>query len=229
MINLVTEMDRLSEAEIVSILNREFPEFGILAEESDEKKGGAPYRWILDPLDGTTNYAHGYPFFSISLALEKDGEVVWGIVYDPLREEIFMGELGKGASVNGKLLKVSATENVGSSFLCTGFPYDVRESSENNLSYFNRFTKTARAIRRDGSAALDLCYVAMGRFDGFWEVKLHPWDTAAGSLIVKEAGGQVTDFKGAPFNLNGNELLASNGLIHKDMVTVLSYREGNSA
>ncbi len=225
-INLVTEMDHRSEAAIISILSREFPDFGILAEESDEKAGADNCRWILDPLDGTTNYAHGYPFFSIALAFECEAKILWGVVYDPLREEIFIGERGKGAVLNEKPITVSTTEHISASFLSTGFPYDVRESRENNLIHFNNFATIAQAIRRDGSAALDLCYVAMGRFDGFWELKLHPWDTAAGALIVSEAGGQVTDFKGNAFAIDNPEILATNGHIHGEMVNVLSQGRG---
>jgi len=215
-------MDQRSEALIIDILSREFPDYGILAEESAEQKGSASGRWIIDPLDGTTNYAHGYPFFCISLALEDKGKIVWGVVYDPLRDELFAGESGNGAFLNGTPLTVSATDNLGSGFLSTGFPYDVRESADDNVLHFSRFAKRARAIRRDGSAALDLCYVALGRFDGFWEPKLHPWDTAAGSLIVIEAGGRVTDYSGNPFFLDSREILATNGLIHQEMIDVLS-------
>jgi myo-inositol-1(or 4)-monophosphatase len=221
-INLVTEMDHRAEAAVIEILEKEFPSHSILTEESNGREGSSSYRWILDPLDGTTNYAHGYPFFCVSLALEKDGQIIWGIIYDPLREELFAAEAGRGASVNGRALQVSATRLMHQSFLCTGFPYDMRESTEDNLRYFSRFAKIAQAIRRDGSAALDLCYVAMGRFDGFWEMKLNPWDVAAGGLIVTEAGGRVTNFSGNPFTINGQEILATNGLIHEDMLSMLS-------
>jgi myo-inositol-1(or 4)-monophosphatase len=215
-------MDHRAEAAVIEILGKEFPAHGILTEESKGREGSGAYRWILDPLDGTTNYAHGYPFFCVSLALEKDGQIIWGIIYDPLREELFAAEAGRGATVNGRALKVSATRHIHQSFLCTGFPYDMRESPEDNLRYFSRFAKIAQAIRRDGSAALDLCYVAMGRFDGFWEMKLNPWDVAAGGLIVTEAGGSVTGFSGDPFTIHGKEILATNGLIHEEMLTVLS-------
>ena len=217
-------MDHRAEAAVIEILETAFPDHGILTEESKGREGSGSYRWILDPLDGTTNYAHGYPFFCVSLALEKDGQIIWGIIYDPLREELFAAEAGRGATVNGKALQVSATRHIQQSFLCTGFPYDMRESSEDNLRYFSRFAKTVQAIRRDGSAALDLCYVAMGRFDGFWEMKLNPWDVAAGSLIVTEAGGRVTDFSGDHFSIHGQEILASNGLIHDEMLRVLSLQ-----
>jgi myo-inositol-1(or 4)-monophosphatase len=223
-INLVTEMDHRAEAAVIEILEMAFPDHGILTEESKGREGSGSYRWILDPLDGTTNYAHGYPFFCVSLALEKDGQIIWGIIYDPLREELFAAEAGRGATVNGKALQVSATRHIQQSFLCTGFPYDMRESRDDNLRYFSRFAKTVQAIRRDGSAALDLCYVAMGRFDGFWEMKLNPWDVAAGSLIVTEAGGRVTDFSGNHFSIHGQEILASNGLIHDQMLRVLSLQ-----
>jgi len=217
-------MDHRAETAVIEILETAFPDHGILTEESKGREGSGSYRWILDPLDGTTNYAHGYPFFCVSLALEKDGQIIWGIIYDPLREELFAAEAGRGATVNGKALQVSATRHIQQSFLCTGFPYDMRESSEDNLRYFSRFAKTVQAIRRDGSAALDLCYVAMGRFDGFWEMKLNPWDVAAGSLIVTEAGGRVTDFSGDHFSIHGQEILASNGLIHDEMLRVLSLQ-----
>ena len=215
-------MDHRAEAAVIEILEKAFPDHGILTEEGKGREGSGSYRWILDPLDGTTNYAHGYPFFCVSLALEKDGQIVWGIIYDPLREELFAAEAGRGATVNGRALQVSVTRHIRQSFLCTGFPYDMRESSEDNLHYFSRFAKTAQAIRRDGSAALDLCYVAMGRFDGFWEMKLNPWDVAAGGLIVTEAGGSVTDFSGDPFTIHGQEILATNGRIHEEMLKVLS-------
>jgi len=221
-INLVTEMDHCAEAAVIEILEKAFPDHGILTEESKGREGSGSYRWILDPLDGTTNYAHGYPFFCVSLALEKDGQIVWGIIYDPLRDELFEAAVGMGAMVNGKPLTVSNTRHIQQSFLCTGFPYDMRESREDNLRYFSRFAKIAQAIRRDGSAALDLCYVAMGRFDGFWEMKLNPWDVAAGGLIVTEAGGSVTDFSGDPFTIHGQEILATNGRIHEEMLKVLS-------
>lgn len=221
-INLVTEMDHRVEEAVIEILKKKFPDHGILTEESGGCKGKGEYRWILDPLDGTTNYAHGYPFFCVSLALEKERRIIWGAVYDPLRDELFEAETENGATINGARISVSATKHLHHSLICTGFPYDVRESSDDNLLYFNQFTKSAQAIRRDGSAALDLCYVAMGRFDGFWEMKLNPWDTAAGSLIVIEAGGTVTDFNGNAYSIAAGEILATNGFIHNEMVRVLS-------
>jgi myo-inositol-1(or 4)-monophosphatase len=220
-INLVTDIDRLSEKTIVEIIMDKYPDHQILAEESEGKRSESPYRWIIDPLDGTTNYAHGFPFFCVSIALEKDREIILGIIYDPLLEEFFVAEKGKGAYLNKKKIEVSSTDNLIHSLLATGFPYDLRESEENNIDHFNNFIMSAQAVRRAGSAALDLCYVAMGRFDGFWELKLSPWDVAAGSLIVKEAGGIVTDFKGGDFDIYSKEILASNKKIHNEMVQVL--------
>ncbi|MDY6856219.1 MAG: inositol monophosphatase family protein [Thermodesulfobacteriota bacterium] len=220
-INLVTHIDRLSEETIVDIIRDRYPDHQILAEESEGKKSESKYRWIIDPLDGTTNYAHGFPFFCVSIALEKDSEIILGIIYDPLLEELFIAEKDKGAYLNKKKITVSSTEDLIHSLLATGFPYDLRETDENNLDHFSNFIMSAQAVRRAGSAALDLCYVAMGRFDGFWELKLSPWDVAAGSLIVKEAGGIVTDFKGRGFDIYSKEIVASNKKIHKEMVEVL--------
>jgi len=221
-VNLVTDIDRRSEEAIIGFLSAEFPEHGMLAEERPEIVGRSPYRWILDPLDGTTNYAHGYPCVCISLALEYQSEIVWGAVYDPLREELFTAEQHHGATLNERSIRVSATRSVGQALLCTGFPYDIDESADNNIQHFERFARVAQAIRRDGSAALDLCYVACGRFDGYWEMKLSPWDIAAGWLMVTEAGGRATAFAGPPLDLRSGEVLASNGLIHGEMKNVLA-------
>jgi myo-inositol-1(or 4)-monophosphatase len=214
-INLVTEVDRICEQGIVEIIRKAFPEHNILTEETPMPQGSSPYRWIIDPLDGTTNYAHGYPCFCTSVALEQEGKVVLGAVYDPLLDELFTAQQGKGAFLNGARISVSATERLTEALLCTGFPYDLRESPVNNLDYFNHFIMEARAIRRDGSAALDLCYVAVGR------LKLNPWDVAAGKLLVEEAGGVVTDFSGGPLDIYGQETLATNGRIHEEMMGVL--------
>jgi myo-inositol-1(or 4)-monophosphatase len=221
-INLVTEVDRRCEQRIVGIIKKAFPEHNILTEETPmTDKLPSPYRWIIDPLDGTTNYAHGYPCFSTSIALELEGEICLGAVYDPLLDELFLARQGKGAFLNNEQIFVSKTEQLTNALICTGFPYDVRESPENNLDHFNRFIMEARAIRRDGSAALDLCYVAAGRFDGFWELKLYPWDVAAGKLIIEEAGGRVTDFGGDSLDIYNKQILASNGRIHEEMIMVL--------
>ncbi len=220
-VNLVTEMDLLSERMIVTEISKQYPDHGILAEEKTHREGDSPYRWVVDPLDGTTNYAHGYPVFSVSIGLEKDGEMILGVVYDPSRDELFVGEKGKGASLNGRRIRVSSVRRLSRALLATGFPYDIRESSANNFDHFRNFALRVHAVRRAGSAALDLCYVASGRFDGFWEMKLGPWDMAAGSLIVREAGGKVTNFLGKPIHLDGEQVLASNGRIHREMIAVL--------
>ncbi|MBI5380256.1 MAG: inositol monophosphatase [Nitrospirae bacterium] len=221
-VDLVTESDHLAEALLVRRIRRVFPDHAILTEERPELATGSSYRWILDPLDGTTNYAHGYPCFAVSIALEARGRVVLGVVYDPMREELFLAEEGKGATCNGRRIRVSGERNLSRSLLVTGFAYDVRESPDNNLDHFARFTLKAQGVRRTGSAALDLCYVAAGRFDGFWELKLQPWDTAAGMLIVRMAGGRVTDFAGRPFRQGEPTIIASNGRLHRAMLGILA-------
>ncbi len=220
-LDLVTEADTASEETILSLLEKRLPGTSVLAEESGETRRDANQRFIVDPLDGTTNFAHGYPCFAVSIAYEKEGLIRAAVVYDPLREELFVAEEGAGAFVNGKKLQVSQTRHLDKALLVTGFPYDLRQDVKASLRLFNRFMGEARAIRRDGSAALDLCYVAAGRYDGFWEEKLSPWDTAAGSLLVTEAGGQVSDFSGGPFNCRGAALLSTNGLVHPAMLRIL--------
>jgi myo-inositol-1(or 4)-monophosphatase len=219
-IDLVTEADKMSENLIIGAIRRNFPDHGILSEESPEILDGSAMRWIIDPLDGTTNYAHGYPVFCVSIALEKDGTIILGVIYDPTRRDIFVALRGEGAYLNGKRLAVSPTSDLNRSLLATGFPYDIRESKENNLSNFNMMAKEAQAVRRAGSAALDIAYVACGRFDGFWELKLKPWDTAAASLVIAEAGGKTTDITGRPWNLFSPHILVSNGRIHEQMIAV---------
>lgn len=223
-IDIVTEMDKKAEDLIIKTIKKEFPEHGILTEESSEQKTGSEYRWIIDPLDGTTNYSHGFPVFCVSIALERNGEIMLGVVYNPMLKELFTAEKGKGAYLNNKKIKVSNIKELTKSLLATGFPYDVRTSKRNNIANFANFAVKAQAIRRAGSAALDMCYVACGRFDGFWELKLKPWDTAAAMLIIKEAGGMVTDFNGGSFSFSSSETLASNGLIHADMISVLQNK-----
>ena len=220
-INLVTEVDTICEARIIEIIKKAFPEHNILTEETPMPEGSSPYRWIIDPLDGTTNYVHGYPCFCTSIALEQEGKIVIGAIYDPLLDELFTAQQSKGAFLNGERVSVSTTERLTDALICTGFPYDLRESPVNNVDHFNNFIMEARAVRRDGSAALDLCYVAAGRFDGFWELKLNPWDVAAGKLLVEEAGGVVSDFGGEGLDIYGQETLASNGRIHEEMIGVL--------
>ena len=220
-INLVTEMDTRSERAVVETLRASFPDHGIIAEEETTIRNGSGYTWIIDPLDGTTNYAHGYPCFSVSIALEHEGVVITGVVYDPMRDELFTAQKGEGAYLNGKRIKVSIVDELIKSLLATGFPYDRKVSEKNNMDYFHDLLMASQEVRRDGSAALDLCYVAMGRFDGFWELKLKPWDVAAGSLIVLEAGGRVTDLRDNAFDIFGDEVLASNGIIHGQMAEIL--------
>jgi myo-inositol-1(or 4)-monophosphatase len=220
-LNLVTEADLASEKEVVRILKRRFPGAAILAEEGGEESGDSAFRFIIDPLDGTTNFAHGYPVFAVSIACEEGASVTAGAVYDPVRRELFTAARGKGAFLNGRRLGVSATTKLGEALLVTGFPYDLKEDLTHNLRLFNRFMGASRAIRRDGSAALDLCYVAAGRFDGFWEEKLGPWDTAAGALIVEEAGGRVSSLSGEAFHYREGAIVASNTALHDQMVALI--------
>ncbi len=225
--SLVTEVDKLSEEIIVQSIKKSFPSHDIFAEESGRHSTSSEYVWIIDPLDGTTNYAHGYPFFSISIALEVGGVVKAGLVYDPVKEEMFSAELGQGAFMNGEPIRISGSARLDESHLVTGFVHDDPRIVEENLRHFANFIWKARAVRRDGSAALDLCYVACSRFDGFWELGLNPWDTAAGVLIVEEAGGSVTDFTGGEYSIYKREILATNGSIHPEMIDVLSLGRQN--
>jgi myo-inositol-1(or 4)-monophosphatase len=226
-IDLVTEADIASEALIIERIRSYYPQHGILAEESGEAVlvGGvrSEWKWLIDPLDGTTNYAHGYPFFCVSIALERAGELQVGVVYDPMRDEMFAAERGQGATLNNRRIRVSDVEFLSKAMLCTGFPYNVRERPDFARDFTN-FTMQAQAVRRDGSAALDLAYVACGRFDGFWEDGLNPWDTAAGVLLVLEAGGRVSDFQNQPLNIYTPKVVTSNGLIHDDILRVLRQK-----
>ncbi len=226
-LDLVTDVDHRSEDAIVEYLRSECPEHGILTEEQAEIAARSGSRWIMDPLDGTTNYAHGYPFFCVSLAFEHNGAVIWGGVYDPLRDELFSARQNAGAWLNDCPLAVSRAGDLESAFLCTGFPYDVHDCDDDNTANFLRFLKKARAVRRDGSAALDLCYVACGRFDGFWEMKLKPWDIAAGWLMVREAGGRVSGFDGTAFHPFRHDIVASNSVIHDSMLELLAAKDKN--
>jgi myo-inositol-1(or 4)-monophosphatase len=220
-LNLVTNIDHLSEETIVALVNEHFPDHQVLAEEGHDRTEPSPFRWIIDPLDGTTNYSHRFPFFCVSIAVEIRGKVRLGVVFDPIRNELFFAEKGKGAFLNEKPIRVSSVSRLDKGLLVTGFSYDIRTSPANSFSHFTNFSMRAQGVRRTGSAALDLCYVASGRFDGFWELKLHAWDTAAGSLILTEAGGKLTDFSGKPYSIYDSELLASNGKIHREMIDVL--------
>jgi len=221
-IDLVTEVDHACEALIVETLRRERPDDAVVAEEGGGgDRADAEWRWVVDPLDGTMNYAHGYPRFCVSIGVEHRGETAVGVVYDPLLDELFAATRGGGATLNGRPLRVSQETQLGRSLLATGFAYDVHRSDEDNLDHFAAFAKRVRGLRRDGSAALDLAYVAAGRFDGFWELKLHPWDVAAGNLIVTEAGGRTSDLSGSPPVGDGRETVASNGRIHDAMLEIL--------
>ncbi len=220
-INLVTEMDLKAEKLIVDRIRLDFPDHEILAEERGTQTGSGPCKWIIDPLDGTTNYAHGYQFFCVSIAVELEGQLAVGVVYDPVTKEFFSARKDAGATLNGQPIQVSTEDVLVDSLLSTGFSYRKTEI-QRNLELFDRIIFQCRAIRRDGSAALDLCYVACGRFDGFWELSLNCWDVAAGRLIVEEAGGCVTAFDGSPCTIYERELLASNGQIHSALVEQLT-------
>lgn len=238
-IDLVTEVDRACEALIVNGLREAHPEDAILAEEGGDHvavlDGSSGYRWVIDPLDGTVNYAHGFPRFCVSIAVEVAGggaggaESVVGVVYDPLLDECFHAKRGGGAQLGERTLAVSRTRALGSALVATGFAYDIHESRHDNLAQFAEMVKRARGLRRDGSAALDLCYVAAGRLDAYWEFKLHPWDVAAGRLIVEEAGGRVSDVDGGAAPSSGAEIVSSNGRIHDEVLAVLRAHDTRSA
>ena len=219
--NLVTDIDRKSEAMVVDFIRKNFPSHSILAEEEGARGAGSEYKWIIDPLDGTTNFTHGYPVYCVSIAVERKGEVIAGAVYDPNLHELFSAEKGSGSAMNGMKLRVTSTNDLEHAMLATGFPYDVREDPFNCIEHFDSFLLHSQAIRRLGSAALDICNVANGRLDGFWEVNLSPWDTAAAVLIATEAGARVTDFKGGRYSIYDKNILLSNGQIHDQMINVL--------
>jgi myo-inositol-1(or 4)-monophosphatase len=231
--NLVTEMDARAEALILDTLGRAFPDDAVLTEETGSRSGRSGRRWIIDPLDGTTNYAHGVPIFAVSIALEIGGRVALGVVYDPNRDELFVAERGAGAWLGERRLTVSATPVLNESLVATGFPYNVRETADNNGREFAAFTQRAQGVRRMGSAVIYLSYVAAGRLEGYWELRVGPWDVAAGSLLVEEAGGRISDLTGGPLDLAAPAIVASNGRIHEAMLTVLrenrGWRDGEEA
>ena len=219
--NLVTEMDRTAEAMILQAIRRRFPGHAVLAEESGALAGAEPFRWIVDPLDGTANYAHGFPIYGVSIALEHRGAIEVGVVYDPSREELFVAERGRGATLNGEPLRVSTTGTLGESLLGTSYPNDIREAARDNLSEHAGLMYRCRSVRSIGSAVLGLAAVAAGRLDGYWEQRLGPWDVAAGALLIREAGGTVTAVAGAALDLAAPSITATNGLIHDETVEAL--------
>jgi myo-inositol-1(or 4)-monophosphatase len=233
-IDPVTETDYQAQEIIQGIIRQAFPDHGFLAEEREREGGGAvettgpaweadppPYRWIIDPLDGTVNFAHGFPMFCVSIAFEAAGRLEYGVIYDPLRDELFEALIGQGARLNGGPIQVSKTAPLEAALVATGFPYDIRERLPETLGRMGRVLGEVQGLRRTGSAALDLCYVACGRLDGFFEENLKPWDTAAGLLIVSEAGGRITTFDGGAYDIYAPNILVSNGVLHDQMLSLL--------
>jgi myo-inositol-1(or 4)-monophosphatase len=220
-INLVTDLDKRSEKLIIDMIQSRFPDHDILAEESGARNLRSDTRWIIDPLDGTTNYAHGLPIFCVTIGIEFKGEIIAGVIYDPSRDELYTTERGSGAFLNGKRLRVTDEDKLISSLLITGFPYTIKDNPYNAIGHFCNFVKKSQGIRRLGSAAIDLAYIARGIADGFWEVWLHPWDMAAGILLIREAGGTVSDFDGKPMNVYTPNIIATNGKIHEEMLRII--------
>jgi myo-inositol-1(or 4)-monophosphatase len=223
--NLVTEADHAAEKAIFDVIQSDFPDHGILSEEAGAIVQDTRYKWIIDPIDGTVNFAHGIPLCCVSIALEHEGSVIMGAVYNPFLHELFFAQKGWGASLNDKKIQVSSQENVGASCLVTGFPYTYLDMPNGPLTIFEKLIRKGIPVRRLGSAAMDLCWVAAGRFDGFYEHKLQAWDSAAGWLIVEEAGGRVTDFNGQPYSPYQPHLLATNGHIHEDLLSIINGAE----
>jgi myo-inositol-1(or 4)-monophosphatase len=221
-IDLVTEADLEAEKIILKTIHRDFPKDSILSEESGMQRQTSGRTWIVDPLDGTTNFAHGFPFFGVSIALEIEKKIVLGIVYNPHMDEYYEAVRGRGALLNNRPIHVSKTSNLNESLLATGFPYNIHEKSQKVIELFGKMIVRAQGVRRPGSAAIDLCYVAAGRLDGFWEQDLNPWDTAAGIVIVEEAGGKLTTFEGKPYSPYQKTIVAANPFIHGEMLKVLS-------
>ena len=223
--NLVTEVDKLAEDKIINVIRATFPSHSIISEEAGEMIKKSDYQWIIDPIDGTVNFAHGIPICCVSIGLLYEDELIMGAVYNPMMNELFFAEKGKGATLNGNPISVSTKSNFKTAFLVTGFPYNWPDGPEHPIKVFEKLILEGLPIRRLGSAAIDLCWVACGRFDGFWEYNLQAWDVAAGYLMVKEAGGTVTDFDGAPANVFTKETLATNGLIHDAMLAVIKRKK----
>jgi len=219
--NLVTHIDKKSEQTIIEFIDKKYPAHGILGEENGAFKQGAEYTWVIDPLDGTTNFAHGLPIFSVSIGVQKNGETVAGVIYDVMQDKLYSAEKGSGAFCNGVKIGVNDNDKIQRSLLVTGFPYDIVDNPHNALDIFVHLVKASRGMRRLGSAAIDMCYVARGVFDGFFEVNLHPWDICAGMLIVEEAGGINTDFSGNPIDIRTPQILSSNNKIHEQMIEAI--------
>lgn len=220
-IDLVTEIDRAAEQLLVSAIRERYPDHAILSEEGHGVQQTSDYLWVVDPLDGTVNYAHGFPIFAVSVAIQKRGETILGVVYDPLRDELFAAEKGAGATRNGEPIHVSDTDRLQDALLATGFPYDRATRRDNNVADFSRLITRVQGIRRAGAAALDMAYLAAGRLDGYWEQHLFPWDWAAGALLVSEAGGIITDFDGGPWSLETVKIVVTNGRLHQELLKVL--------
>ncbi len=221
-INLVTEADLQSEKAIIQLIRKTFPEHQILSEEQGlQDIPQHTIKWIIDPLDGTVNFAHGFPMYNVSIGVEYEGKCVIGVIYDPTRDELFLAQQGRGATLNGRPIHVSSKPKLAEALLTTGFAYDIHTATDNNLKEFCAFTVRAGGMRRTGTAAIDLAYIACGRLDGFWELQLKPWDTAAGKVIVEEAGGRITDYNGKPYSIYGTTILATNTLIHPQMLGIL--------
>jgi myo-inositol-1(or 4)-monophosphatase len=228
-IDLVTEFDKRSEEVIISSMEKEFPEHAILAEESGRNRTISEFQWVIDPLDGTTNFAHGIPIFSVSIGLLKNNSPILGVVYDPFRHEMFSAELGSGAFLNQRRIHVSSQTDLGQAVISTGFPYDLRTNPRNNLAQFSQFQLRTQAVRHLGSAALDCAWTAMGRLDGYWEFGVKPWDVGAGALLVREAGGRVTSVDEAEDFLSSESILVSNSSLHGQMLHVLREDTGVSS
>ena len=220
--NLVTEIDKKSEKAVIDFISKNFPTHNILAEESGLERKSSEFTWVIDPLDGTTNFAHGLPIFSVSIGVTKNEKIICGAVYDVISDKMFVAESGSGAELNGEKISVSVNDDLEQSVLATGFPYDIRENPENAIRKFNDFILNSRAIRRLGCASIDFCYLAAGVFDGYWEVHLHPWDICAGKLIVEESGGIVTNFRNEKIDIYSKQILASNGKIHHKMLEIIN-------
>ena len=220
--NIVTEIDKQSEKIIKEFINIEFPTHGILAEESGSTSGSSEYLWVIDPIDGTTNFAHGLPIFSVSIGVQKNGVTICGVVYDVMRDCLYSADLGNGCYLNNQKVNVNKNNNLKRSLLVTGFPYEISENPDLAIERFSDFLKNSRGVRRLGSAAIDLCYVASGIFEGYWEVNLQPWDMCAGIFLVEEAGGKATNFKNGKINIYSRQILATNGHVHESMLEILN-------